>query len=227
MRAARTIGSLFGMAAVVGLLIAVAAMGRAGSPSAPVGAVGSPEPAPSIPASSAPAPSIELGLACGTYITDVLRYAAPLDELTDASDGVVVATVTSVGEGRWATPGGGQPSFEEGQRPTALDVHRTVTIEINEVAKDARLGLAKGQSIDIRMLGGTIGCRTFLIAGDAEPRPGDSFALFLSAEPNPRLGALNPGLEVVAALPIDNGVAGDNLRSFPVDELLATVRESD
>ena len=226
MRAARAMGSTLGLIAAIGLLIAVAVWGRAGSSSTPVGAVGSPAPPASTPSSPIPRPSLGLGLACGTFTTEVLRYNAPVSALANMSDAVIVGTIRDIDQGRWATSDGAQPELPEGQRPTALDVYRTLTVDVDAVAKGTgEPPYAKGSAITVRLAGGTIGCRTFVLSGQAMPNVGEKVALFLASTETKNVALPNP-IDVVEMWPIQDGIASDQLHSIAVDDLLAQVQAS-
>lgn len=223
MRAARTIGSTIAMFATLAVLVAVAALGRTEG-TASVGAIGSVRPVSStVP--TVPAPSIGLGLGCGTFTLEVLKAATSWIELANLSDEVLVGTVTGIGEGQWATSDGNQPKLDDGRRPTALDVFRPVHIRIDDVAQDdGHLDAARGNEVDAQLVGGTIGCRTFVVSGQVDPTPGSQFLVFLSSD---RRGvSTDPGVEIVDMWPVRDGIASHGWSSIAIEDLLAAAKRS-
>ena len=174
-------------------------------------------------------PSLGIGLACGQFTVDALRYGYTPEEWAALSDVVVVGKVEAVGEGQWATEDGKEPRLDQGERPTAMNVFRIATIAITNVGKASISGdVREGKTIDVRVLGGTVGCRTFTISGQAEIEPGAEFALFLSAQPEPNLArATFTGFDVIDLWPISEGLAHGPSVDITVADLLAAAVRSE
>lgn len=202
-RTVRVTGTIVGV--VIVLLIAALLVRSRPSPESGIGAVG-PTPSafvsssllPAVPVlpsqSSFPSPSDgestqgtpgpnEHGLSCGVHTTDAAWDSRFFDVefLTDYSTAVVIGDVIEIGDGRWATESGEPPAEEEVVRPNALYVYRVITVEVSDVVKqrEGEEAWEPGSSIEVRALGGTIGCLTFLLSGDFQFEHGDEVALFL------------------------------------------------
>jgi hypothetical protein len=227
MKEFRAFGSVLAVAIFVGVVVLIGAVGRsANRPIAP-GAVGSPE-APSEVAASSPVPPVGIGLACGQFTLDVLSIASTADELSKLADAVAIGTVVSIDEGHWATADGKGPSLEAGIRPTALDVYRIATVDIAAVAKSSQSAAVAGKTIEVRVVGGTIGCHTFGVSGEPELKPGTDVALFLMDKAQPNLAAAPfTGLDVIDAWPVFDGIAEGTTGSVTVDELMSVAAGSE
>lgn len=221
MRTARALASLLGFIAIVGIVGFAALIVRTTPTPFHVGAVGSPAPPPQEIAQTPPA-SIGLGLACGRFVLDGLRYNHNAEQWTSMSDAVVIATVGSVGLGEWATTDGKPPSLQQGERPTALDVYHKVTIHVTEIGKtSSRDDLVADNEVVVRVVGGTVGCRSFVMSGAADLRPGAQVALFLSKTPQPNLASSSfDGFDVIEAWPVSKGFAHGPLGDMSIDRLL-------
>lgn len=227
MTALRNLGSAVAIAAFVAVVVVIASFARSAPEPIQPGAVGSPEPPPVV--ESSPVPSLDLGLACGQFTVDALRYGYTAEEWAALADVVVVGRIEAISEGQWATEDGKEPRLDQGERPTAMNVFRIASIAIADVGKASLSGdVREGRTIDVRVLGGTVGCRTFTISGQPEVKVGAEFALFLAAQPEPNLAASTfTGFDVIDMWPIMDGLAHGPAADITVADLLAAAARSD
>lgn len=141
----------------------------------------------------------------------------------------MVGRVEAVSEGQWATEDGKEPKLDQGERPTAMNVFRIVSIVIADVGKASPSGdVREGGKIDVRVVGGTVGCRSFTISGQPEVKVGGEFALFLAAQPEPNLASSTfTGFDVIDMWPITDSVARGPSADITVEDLLAVAAQTE
>lgn len=109
-----------------------------------------------------------------------------------------------------------------------MNVYRVAEVAIREVAKTSPAGVAVGDTIKVRIAGGTVGCRMFRISGEPDIEAGMDLALFLTRKPEPNLAAAAfDGLDVINAWPIVRGQAQSPSGAIAVDELLSLAAMSE
>lgn len=229
MKYLRILGSAAAMVALAVAIAFVGSLGRSstsiqpgatGSPAIQPGAVGLPEPPPNVV--ETPPASLGVGLACGQFTAHALRINYSAAEWAVLADAVVTGTVVSIDEGHWATPDGASPR-SEGERPTAFDVYRVAEVKIGDVGKATALAdIGAGDTIKIRVIGGTVDCRTFNLEGEPEIKVGMDVALFLTEDPQPNLAAAPfEGFDAIGVWPIEQGQARGPSGHIAIDDLLA------
>lgn len=226
MRHLRILGSA---AAIVALAVAIALVGSLGRSSTSIqpGAIGSPAPPPEVVAT--PPVSLGVGLACSQFTAHALRINYSPAEWAALADAVVTGTVVSIDDGHWATSDGAPPRLEDGERPTAMNVYRVAEVEIAEVGKATALAdVAVGETVMIRVIGGTVDCRTFGLSGEPEIKAGMDVSLFLTKDPEPNLAAAPfDGFDAIGIWPVDRNQAQSPSGAIAVDDLLSLASASD
>lgn len=150
--------------------------------------------------SAAPLPTTSATESCGaisTIYADINRSTTP-----DPSVQRVVGTVVEVSDAKWATPSGSMPSLQPGRVATPFQVYRTVHVRVSGTGQGS---VAADQTIAVRVPGGTIGCRSFVIDGYPSLTPGSSVALFLGHSPSLSAIESNSAWDAVDAWPVTNG----------------------
>jgi hypothetical protein len=144
---------------------------------------------------------------CGIYVSEDLRLASfeTVDGLSSNSDAVITATVVAVSEGKWATPDG---KFAGSDKDFGLlpEVYRVATVSVIAVGKgasDARLD--SGRILNVRILGGTVDCRTYRSSSELPFASGDDVVLFLGRQ-GVLDGAPVQDFDVIDLWPIKDGV---------------------
>ncbi len=161
--------------------------------------------------------------ACGTYVRQDLRLASAntVEGLSELSDAVLVGTVLSVSDGRWATSDG-QFSSGNAEVPVPPTVYRVVSVRVVEVGKGASgQSLVSGARISVRLLGGTVGCRTYLSSADLPFAVGDNVVLFLGSQPTLN-DAPREDYDVIDLWPIVNGLVQGREGTLQPNALLET-----
>lgn len=213
---------------------AIGAIGPSSSPSH-----GSSVPAPELAASptvayptaqpSLDAPKTAPPVGCGVHETQDSLYgpATTIVGLTALSEAVIAGEVISSGEGKWATPDGLPPAAPYGPPETEAAVYRIVQIQITALGKTRAAGanLEPGQSINVRVLGGTIGCQTYKSSSDLPFDVGGEVVMFLGMQPI-LSDAPRADYDAVDVWPIQNGVVEGRSGRVTPDELLAQSRSS-
>lgn len=231
----RRLLDLVALAVVAGTLVWVVAAGNRDP-----GAVGplSSEPLPSnssaatLSAQNSLVPSLEtapvptaLSLGpCGNYVVDIVRQRDfySVAGLSSFSEGVVVARIVTVGEGQWATKDGTPPMSEVGLDDAAYNVYRNLVVQVTDVGKRSgrASGINVGQKLSVRVLGGTIGCRTYALSDDLAYAAGDDVALFLGRQPT--LASLDgETLDAIDVWPIKGGLVEGRSGPLAPADLLA------
>ncbi len=157
-----------------------------------------------VPTDVAAAPSLPAGASrCLTAWATEDRVATTIHDELAHSDGLVVGTITSVGQGQMASVPGGRV-------PGPPDVYTPVTLKITTVARASALAPSLntiGGSIVVRMRGGTIGCSTYRIQDYPIPTVGNGVALFLYPGLPPQLkSAPHVDFDVLDEWSVQNGV---------------------
>jgi hypothetical protein len=155
---------------------------------------------------------------CGTYITALVRHHdfSTVSGLSAFSTAVVSGTIASIGEGHWATPDDRPPSSAFGIDDAAFNVYHVVKVEITGTGKlsssVANLGL--DQDFSVRVLGGTIGCRTYRLSDDFPIAVGDEVVLFVGRQPT-LTDVPTQEFDAIDIWPVDDGLVEG--RSGPLD----------
>lgn len=192
------IGRLGGLMAVgaVAIVVAVAFMSRAGmqgvgstSPTAKPGDVAeaSITPAEAEPDGNVAPPDVtgpeppageSRFDSCQFIITTDSLITGEVEVLTRGADAVVIATVKEVGQGRYNTSGEALTRDEPvGDR----DVYRPMTLSVDSALK----GDAPSE-LEVRLLGGTVGCDTYSVDSSENVVVGTTYAFLLNAYPDAR-----------------------------------------
>lgn len=181
-----------------------------------VGAVGpSPTPQASLTDQSSPSPTLAVNKppagdslpVCGVYESQDARMASAetVVGLSGMSDAVVTATVLSSTDGQWATADGNYAPRDP-EVGVAPEVYRLVTVRVTSAGKgatDARL--SAGSTLNVRVLGGSVGCRTYLSSSDLPFRVGGDVVMFLGSQPVLD-GAPRADFDAIDVWPIEDGV---------------------
>jgi|SRR5579859_516421 len=226
MKPARQLGYFLGIAAVFAAVLTVTLSLRGQLAPRGTGAVGTPQ-SPDPGEASPPWKVGDVGLGCGTFTSYGLKYYPGLQAEAAGSDAVLIGKVVSVDSGHWATSDGSPPSLEPGLRPTFLQVYRNLRISVVETGKvRAEVPVTVGAVIDTRVLGGTVGCRTFAVAGQLDLQPGLDVAVFLSTTSLGTLrGAPFTGFDVQDIWSVTDGQAQGPNGAVTVDSIVNTVGE--
>jgi hypothetical protein len=118
----------------------------------------------------------ESSSACVTSNSIPDRVSVSVRDEIAHSDGLVVGSITNVGQAEIG-------DVPNGQTPTGWNVFTPVTISVSRVLAPSASSPAKtavGRSIVVRLFGGTVGCSVYRVAGFPIPRVGNSIALFLN-----------------------------------------------
>jgi hypothetical protein len=192
------------------------------APNSPTATFGAPSGSMPTLESAVPPTTPPLG-PCGKYVVDIVRHRDfySVVGLSSYSEGVVVARIVTVGEGQWATKDGAPPISEVGLDDAAYNVYHNLVVEVEDIGK--RSGRASsivvGQQLYVRVLGGTIGCRTYALSDDLRYMAGDDVALFLGRQPTLNLLDLKT-LDAIDVWPIKDGlVQGRSGPLVPADLL--------
>jgi hypothetical protein len=195
------------------------------SPHNMVGAMQDPSGAPVATPSIAASPVKADPSACQTIISELSGPPPSVRAWSAMSDEVVSGTVVAVNSGRWATADGSRPTQID---ISAADVYRVVTIQIGGVGKASVATAARapvGRQVQVRVLGGKIGCSTYQIAGQADVAVGQNGIWFLTAKTQPPLkSAPVADFDVIDNWPISNGsvVLPDGSEMSPASVLTAS-----
>lgn len=200
MNAVRKIASFLSLLVVVTIVVVGLALARASRDVTGPGSVGSPQPvtaesSPSASPSVPPSPDAPGTSRCVTEIAYGVKVANTVAGESAFSDLVVTGTVLSVSPARWATADGTMPVTVNDRPPGVGQVYRVIRVKVTGVGKATGLAGARagvGQVIEVRIIGGTIGCSTFQVAGEPEVVPGLDIALFLLDGSQPPLKAAPP-----------------------------------
>lgn len=130
---------------------------------------------------------------------------------TRRADAVVEVTVLDVGEAQWNTKDGRLPTGEvEYLDPS--NVLRLLRVRVDRT----QAGSMPTETATVYVLGGTIGCHRFIVAGLADPVPGKRFLMFLGASRS-RFAAVR---QVQELWPIEDGAVITPVDGrVPVDEV--------
>lgn len=174
-------------------------------PAGPRVDLASASPPPSSPEASVqptPEPTVEPpaaadGTECGTAYVTSDRAEPTIAHRSEASVAVVVATIESIGDPRWNTSDEEPPAIADGIPPRSTVIYRPVDL----AAVDA-LGIdASGSPIGARLLGGTVGCYTFVFDGPTVEL-GGTYAIFLGPSVDAAGGAAGPDPTMMEAWPV-------------------------
>jgi hypothetical protein len=220
------LAALLGVAALLVLLILGPAMlapwkaepTSTRSPSA--GALSGPSAsAPS--ASQSPVPVGSNPGACLNIVAHPVKAANTVAGESAYSDVVLIGSIVGIGEGRWATPDGSPPPGPG--VPLVSDVYRLVSVKVTAVGKATGTSASKavpGRTIEVRVLGGRIGCSRWAIDGQPEMVAGQGVGLFLGSQP-PLQNAPAADFDVVDNWPIANGRFSENGKSITPEAFLS------
>jgi hypothetical protein len=116
---------------------------------------------------------------CGSLVVNIERAAASLQQEASTAQGVILGSIEGV-DSVWSTPDGKAP--QRPLRPTDVYSTLAITISANPKAATSTKGLstAVNSRVHVRVLGGTVDCRSVVISGQAKPRVGGKVVVFLS-----------------------------------------------
>jgi hypothetical protein len=171
-------------------------------------------------------PALDGPVACGVYTSQDLRMASAttVEGLSEWSDAVIVGTVASVSEGRIASRDG-MPPVEDELIALPPEVYRVATVRVSAIGKAGTVEgdriLAPGTTINVRVLGGTIGCRTYQSSSDLPFDIGGDVVLFLGTQ-SVLSGAPPEDFDVIDLWPIRDGVVEGREGRMTPEALLLT-----
>jgi hypothetical protein len=150
------------------------------TPSTAVGGISGPSMS-AVPVSTAISIASTNPAPCRNVIAHPVKATNTVAGLSSLSDLVVVGTVQRVDAGRWNSPDGLPPVLKD-RPPLVSDVYHLVSVKVTGLGKHSgasALRVGAGQTVEVRVVGGTIGCSRYAVEGLAEPGIGQGVGLFL------------------------------------------------
>lgn len=159
---------------------------------------------------------------CGTATVSYEAIEPTIANRAEGAAALVLATVESVGEARWNSEDGAAPDFADAP-PRWSTIFRPVSLSVDTLAR----GDLQSATLEVRLLGGTVGCYTFVYENTAVLKPGQQYAFFLG----PSVGAPGGRDEVTLAINeawiVSDGLVTTPLEGeIPVAVFLATVERA-